>query len=101
MIKCSILYSNLVEQSMRKLLICTTLGTFSAFHYMFYIFLGGYNSRTTLDIVFKFLALLSCVEATKCVKFQSPRCSGIKVGIFRISPIVKYKCYVIYFYLLQ
>ena len=71
---------------MRKLLIFTPLGTFSAFHYMFYIFLSGYNSGTIQDIKFKFSAL-SFVEATKCVKFQSARYTGFKVDIFRISPL--------------
>ena len=71
---------------MRKMLICT-LGTFPAFHYMFYIFLGGYNASTTYDIKFKFSAFLNCVGATKCVKFQSPKCTGLEVGIFRIRPI--------------
>ena len=54
---------------------------------MFYIFLSGYNSRTIQDIRFQFSAILSLVEATKYVKFQSARCTGFKVGIFRISPI--------------
>ena len=36
----------------------------------------------------KFSAFLSCVEVTKCVKLQVPRCKGFKVGIFQISPIV-------------
>ena len=34
----------------------------------------------------KFSAFLSCLEVTKCVKFQIPRLMGFKVGIFRISP---------------
>ena len=72
---------------MRKLLICTSLGTFSAFHYIFYLYLRSYNSRTIQDINFKFSAFLSFVEATKCVKFQSARCTSVKVDIFRISPI--------------
>ena len=72
---------------MRKLLICTPLGTFSAFHYMFYIYLSGYNSKTIQDVKFKFSAFLSLVEATKYAKFQSARCTGLKVGIFRKSPI--------------
>ena len=70
---------------MNKLLICTPVGTFSAFHYMLYIFLSDYNSRTVEDIKFKFSAFLSFVEATKCdycVKCQSPRCVGFKVGFF-------------------
>ena len=54
---------------------------------MFYIFLSGHNSRNIQDIKFKFSAVLNLVEATKNVKFQSARCTGIKVGIFRISPI--------------
>ena len=29
---------------MRKLFICIPIGTFSAFYYMFIVFLGGYNS---------------------------------------------------------
>ena len=29
------------------------------------------------------------MEVTKCVKFQIPRYKGFKVGIFRISPIMK------------
>ena len=71
---------------MRKLLICTPLGTLSAFHYIFYIFLSGYNSRTFQDIKFKFSAPLSFVEATKCVKFESARCTGFKDDTVRISP---------------
>ena len=74
---------------MRKLLIYTPLGTFSAFHYtgMFYIFLCGCNFRTIQDIKFKFSAFLSFMEATKCLKFQSARCTSFIVGIFWISPI--------------
>ena len=75
---------------MRKLLICTPLGTLSTFHYIYYLFLSGYNSGTFQDIKFKFSASLSFVEATKCVKFQSVRCTGFKVDIFRISPITGY-----------
>ena len=37
---------------MKKLLICTPVGTFSVFHYMFYIFLSGCNSKTIQDIKF-------------------------------------------------
>ena len=73
---------------MRKLFICTPLGTFSAFCYMFFVFLGSYNSSTTENIKLKLSAFLSCVEVTKCVKFQVPRFMGFKVGVFRISPIV-------------
>ena len=62
------------------------LGTFSTFHYMFYISLSGYNSRTIQDIKFKFLVFLSFVEATTCVNLQSARCTGFKDGIFRIRP---------------
>ena len=54
---------------------------------MFFVFLGGYNSKTTKDIKLKFSAFLSSVEVTKCVNFQIPRLMGFKVGIFRISPI--------------
>ena len=54
---------------------------------MFYIFLNGNNSRTIQDIVFKFSAFLRLVKATKCVKFQSVRYTGCKVGIFPISPV--------------
>ena len=75
---------------MRKLLICIPLGTLSAFHYIFYLFLSGYNAGTFQDIKFKFSASLSFVEATKCVKFQSARCTGVKVDIFRISPILSH-----------
>ena len=71
----------------KTLLICTHLGTFSAFHYIFYIFLRGYNSRTIQDIKFKFSEFLSFVEATNYVKFQSARCTSFKVDIFRIGPI--------------
>ena len=46
---------------------------------MFYIFLNGYNSRTIQDIKFKFSAFLSFTEATKRVKFQSARSTGLKV----------------------
>ena len=73
---------------MRKLLICTPLGTFSTFCDMFIVFLGGYNSQTMQDIKLKISAFLSCVEGTRCVKFQIPRYNGFKVGIFRITPIV-------------
>ena len=73
---------------MRTLFICTPLGTFSAFCYIFFVFLGGYNSSSTYDIKLKFSICLSCVEVTKCVKFQIPRLMGFKVGIFRISPIL-------------
>ena len=55
---------------------------------MFYIFLSGYNSRTIQDIKFKFSAFLRLVEATKYVKFQNARCTGFKVGIFLILPII-------------
>ena len=72
---------------MRKLLICTPLGTFSAFRYIFYIFLRGYNSGTIQDIKFTFSAFLSFVKTTKCVKNQSAECIGFKAGIFQISPI--------------
>ena len=72
---------------MRKLLICTPLGSFSAFHYIIYTFLSDYNSRTNQDIKFKFSAFLSLVEAIKCVKFQSDRFTGLKVDIFLINPI--------------
>ena len=63
------------------------LGTFSAFCYMFIVFLVGYNSQTTLDIKLKFSAFLSCEGVNKCVKCQIPRYKGFKIGIFRISPI--------------
>ena len=36
---------------------------------------------------FKFLALLSYTKTTKCVKFQGVWCTGVRVGVFRISPI--------------
>ena len=36
----------------------------------------------------KFSAYFSYVEVTKCVEFQIPRHKGLKVGIFRISPII-------------
>ena len=73
---------------MRKLLICTLLGTVSAFCYVFYIFLSGYNFGTIQNTKFKFSAFLSFMKTTKYVKFQSLGCTGFKVGIFRISPIV-------------
>ena len=74
---------------MRKLFICTPPppGTFEAFCYMFFVFLGGYNSQTNKDIKLKFSAFLSSVEVAKCVNFRIPRLMGFKVGIFRISPI--------------
>ena len=72
---------------MRKLFICTPLGTFLVFCYMLFVFLGGYKSKTTAGIKCKFSDFLSCVEITKCVNFQIPRIMGFKVGIFRISPI--------------
>ena len=81
------LYNYPVGRRMRKLFICTPLGTFAAFCYMLFVFLGGYNSLTTKDIKLKFSAFLSSVEVTKCVNFQIPRLMGFKVGIFRISPI--------------
>ena len=63
------------------------LGTFLTFHYtcMFYTFLSGYNARTIQHIKFEFSGFLSLVEATNYVKFQSARCTGFKVDIFRIS----------------
>ena len=56
---------------------------------MFIAFLGGYSSLTTKDFKLKFSAFLSCVEITTCVKFLIHRYNGLglKVGIFRISPI--------------
>ena len=81
------LYNYPVGRRMRKLFICTPLGTFAAFCYMFFVFLGGYNSLTTKDIKLKFSAFLSSVEVTKCVNFQIPRLMGLKLGIFRIRPI--------------
>ena len=36
---------------------------------------------------FKFEALLSYTKTTKCMKFQGVWCTGVIVGIFRISPI--------------
>ena len=73
------------------------LGTFSAFCYVLFVFLGGYNSQTTENIKLKFSTFFSCVEVTKFVKFQIPRFMGIEVGIFfRISPIGK-KAYEGYF----
>ena len=79
---------------MRKMLIFprTHVGTFSAFHYIVYIFLSGYNSRTIQDTKFKFSAFLTFVEFTKCVKFQSATRTGFKIGIFRISPIENADC---------
>ena len=56
---------------------------------MFIVFLGGYSSYNTEDIKLKCSAFLSCVEVNKCVKFQTPRYQGFKVGIFRISPIAR------------
>ena len=64
------------------------LGTFAAFCYMFFVFLGGYNSETTKDIKLKFSAFLYSLEVTKCVNFKIPRLMGFIVGIFRISPIL-------------
>ena len=72
---------------MRKLLICTTLGTLSAFHYIFYIFSSGYNSGTVQDIKLKISAYLSFMETTKCTNLLNARCTDFKVDIFRISPI--------------
>ena len=81
------LYNNPVTgMKNEKIVHLYPLGTFSAFYYMFILFLGGYNSSTTSDIKLTLSAFLSCVEVTKCVKF--PRYKGFKVGIFRISPIV-------------
>ena len=68
-----------------KIAHCTFLCTFSAFHYMFYIFLSGCNSRTIQDIKFKFSTFLRLVEATTC---EISKCTGFKIGIFRICPIV-------------
>ena len=53
---------------MRKLFICTPLGTFSVCHYIFYLFLSGYNSETFQDTKLKFSASLRFVEATKYFK---------------------------------
>ena len=55
---------------------------------MFYIFSCCYNLRTIQYIKFKFEALLSYTKTTKCVKFQGVWCTGVRVGVFRISPIV-------------
>ena len=74
---------------MRKLLICIPLGTFSAFHYIFCIFLSAYNFKTIQSIKFKFSAFRSFVETTNCVKFQSAWCTVFKVDIFRISAITR------------
>ena len=69
---------------MRKLLICTPLGTFPAF-----IYIWAAITPELLNISsFKFSAFLSCMGANKCVKFQRPRCTGLKVSIFQIRPIV-------------
>ena len=54
---------------------------------MFYIFSCCYNSRTIQYIKFKFEALLSYTKTIKCVKFQGVWCTGVRVGVFRISPI--------------
>ena len=61
---------------MRKLLICTPLGTFSVFRYIIYIFLCDYKSGTIQDISLKFSAFLSSMKATKCVKCVSAGCAG-------------------------
>ena len=67
---------------MKKLLICTPQHFIMCSIYV----LSSYNSRTIQDIKFTFSAVLSFVEATKCIKFQSARCTGFKeVGIFRIK----------------
>ena len=71
----------------KKIVHLYPLGTFSAFYYIFFVFLGGYNSYSTEDIKLIFSAFLSCVKVIKCVKFQIPRLMGFKVCIFRISPI--------------
>ena len=39
----------------------------------------------------KFSAVLNLVEVTKCVTFQSAKCTGFKVASFRISPIEREK----------
>ena len=52
-----------------------------------YCMLGGYNSKTSQDIKLKFSTFLSCVEITKCAKFQIPRYKGFKVDIFQIRHI--------------
>ena len=72
---------------MRLLLICTHLGTILIFRYMFYLFSCCYNSRIIQYMNFKFQALLSYTKTTKCVKFQGVWCTGVRVGVFRISPI--------------
>ena len=61
---------------MRKVFIGNTLGTFSALCYMFIYF--------CVAITLKLLnsADLSCLEVTKCVKFQIPRYKGFKVGTY-------------------
>ena len=72
---------------MGLLLICTHLGTILTFRYMFYLFSCCYNSRTIQYMNFKFEALLSYTKTTKCVKVQGVWCRGVRVGVFRISPI--------------
>ena len=54
---------------------------------MFFVFLAGYNSKTTEDIKLKFSAFLSCVEVIESVHFQISRLMGFKVAFFLISPI--------------
>ena len=71
------------------MLICTHLGTIKTFRYMLYIFSCCYNSSTIQYIKFKFKALLNYTKTIKCVKFQGVWCTGVRVGNFRISPIVK------------
>ena len=61
--------------------------------YKLYIF-SGYNSRINQDIKFKFSAFLSLVEAIKCVKFQSDRCTcgtvSNKLSHVMTKPVLPY-----------
>ena len=86
MIICIILYSGIkYEKNNSSFVPPSYISSISL--YVLYIFLGGYNSRTTKDIKFNFSAFLSCMGATKCVKFQRPKCTSLKISIFRIRPI--------------
>ena len=68
---------------MRKLLVCTPLGIFSAFRYIFYIFLNDYNFSTFQDINFNFSAFLSLVDA-------EPGSVGVKTRKIRKAQYTSY-----------
>ena len=72
---------------MRKFPMCTPLCTFSAFHYMFYIFLSGYNSRTIKISSSGFEHFLVSWRQKKMYQIQSARSTYFKIDIFQTRPI--------------